>query len=65
VTDQKFHHGTAAGLRHSHEWHIVDQDLAKFGVGGQEFLGAGDVVVGDRLRNQGCDVEWPVTGQEG
>jgi hypothetical protein len=36
------------GLRHSHKRHVVDEDLAKFGVG-QEFLDAREVVGGDRL----------------
>jgi hypothetical protein len=49
VTNQKLHHRNAAGVRHSHERHVVDEDLAKFGDGGQECLDAREVVGGDRL----------------
>jgi hypothetical protein len=49
VTYQELHHRNAAGVRHSHERHVVDEDLAKFGDGGQECLDAREVVGGDRL----------------
>ncbi len=49
VMYQKFHHRNAARLGNSHQRRVVDQDLAKFRVRGQEFLDAGEVVAGNRL----------------
>jgi hypothetical protein len=54
MADQKLHHRNAAGLRHSHERHIVDQELAKCGVGGQERVDAREVVGSDRLAEFAC-----------
>jgi hypothetical protein len=57
VTDEKFHHRSAAGLRDTLEGHVVDQDLAEFGVGSQEFLDALEVVGTDGLLELTCRFE--------
>jgi hypothetical protein len=54
VTDQKLHHRNAAGLRDALERHVVNQDLAEFGVGGQESLEAREVVGIDGLLEPAC-----------
>jgi hypothetical protein len=57
VTNQEFHHRNAAGLRDAHERHVFDQNLTKFGVGGQEFLDVREVVGVDRLFELATHVE--------
>jgi len=44
-------------LRHRHKRHIVDQELAKFGVGGQERVDAREVVDSNRLGELACLLE--------
>jgi hypothetical protein len=49
VTDQDFHHRNVATLRHTHERHVLDQDLPKLRLGAQELLRGRDVIRRDRM----------------
>lgn len=44
VTHQEFHHWNAAGLCHTLERNVFNEDLAQFGIRGEESLYAGEVI---------------------
>ena len=56
VTDQDFHHRNAATLRHTHERHVLNQDLTKFRLGAQELPHGRDVIRRDRVLKPPPDI---------